>query len=316
MNSFALDRVAPGGRAIRLGEGPSLSVVVASFRERPLVDACLASLLPQCRALGAETIVARACSDPVEIAEMEAAYPSVRFVRAPADATIPQLRAAGMAAAGGDIVALTEDHCVVAPDWVPQLLRAHAGDADIVGGSMDNAQRRRAVDWAAYFAEYGFFAERAEQPGQRPMLTGANVAYSRRVVDDVVAWAREGEWENVAHDRLWARGSTLQFLRTAAVYQNRSHRFLDFCRDRFVHGLDYARRRLVGEGGLRRWLYLPGTAVLPLLLTMRVGRAIGSDQRGPFLRALPLTFAFLAAWSAGEAVGYWLGASGPRTGDG
>jgi glycosyltransferase involved in cell wall biosynthesis len=299
-------RASSGDRPLRLGDAPTVSVVVASFRERRLLDACLASLLPQCSAHRAEVVVARVC--PVaEFRELERTYPEVLFVPAPDGSSVPYLRSLGLAAADGDIVALTEDHCVVADDWVAQLANAQTRGADVVGGAMDNAQRERAIDWAAYFAEYGFFAEQGGGGAGSPLLTGANVAYSRRVVGDVIAWARDGEWENVAHARLAGRGSTLQFLRTAAVYQNKNYRFWDFCRDRFVHGRDYARKRLADEGTARRWLYAPGTAVLPLLLLWRVSRAIAPRHRRAFLRALPFTLGFLTAWSVGEAAGYLKG---------
>ena len=290
---------------------PTISVVVASCRERRLLDACLRSLLPQCHEHGSEIIVARACNEG-ETSDLRAAYSSVRFAPAPVDSTIPFLRAAGMAAAKGKLVLLTEDHCVVARDWITQLVRAQQQGADVVGGAMDNAQRERVVDWAAYFSEYGFFAENGGSQPTGPLLTAANVAYSRRVVDDVIARARQGEWENVVHEHLTARGRTLQFLRTAAVSQNKNYLFWDFCRDRFVHGRDYARRRLV-DHTFRRWLYFPGSLVLPVVLTVRVARAVGRRHRWPFLRALPVTFAFLTAWAAGEAVGYWYGPAQPGT---
>jgi hypothetical protein len=166
------------------------------------------------------------------------------------------------------------------------------------------------VDWAAYFAEYGFVAPpTAQGAGSKaaaaaPLLTGANVAYKRRVVADVVAWAQQGQWETVAHDRLRARGSEFRFARTAAIYQNESHRIGDFCADRFRHGRDYARRRLAEESGARRWLLLAGSPLLPFVLTWRVARATGRSRPGTFARALPATFLFLACWSLGEAVGY------------
>jgi hypothetical protein len=80
-------------------------------------------------------------------------------------------------------------------------------------------------------------------------LTGANVAYHRSIVGDVIAWASAGEWENVAHERLRARGSSLHFVESAPVFQNKSYEFWDFCvRTRYQHGRDYARTRLVEEG--------------------------------------------------------------------
>ncbi|CAN5723412.1 hypothetical protein BH23GEM3_BH23GEM3_09990 [soil metagenome] len=304
--------LSPAARGVRLGSTPTVSVVVASCRERPLLDACLASLLPQCRRHATELIVARAAD---EVRPLEGEYPEVSFTPAPAGATIPHLRAAGMAAATGDIVMLTEDHCVVAEDWLDRMLASYREDTDVAGGSMDNGQRERATDWAAYFSEYGFFLE-STGTSQEPSITGANVAYSRRVIGDVVALAAAGEWENIIHERLARAGHAFQFLRTAAVYQNQNHRFRKFCRDRFVHGRDFARRRLAEEGENRRWLYLPGTAILPGILLVRVGRIAMRRHRLAFLRALPLTMTFFAAWSVGEAVGYWRGPSKPGDRDG
>ncbi len=305
--SGSRERLAPGVTTARLSSGPEISVVIASCRSRELLDASIGSLLPQCEAHRAELVVARA-ADEREIEALRAAYPNVYFVTCSRESTIPHLRSAGMAATSGDIVALTEDHCIAAPDWLDQLTTARKGGSDVMGGAMDNAQRRRAVDWGAFFSEYGFFAENSPaNSGPMPLLTGANVAYSRAVIDDVVQWAREGDWENVAHARLGARGSSLQFVRTAAVYQNQNYSLSAFCRDRYEHGRDYARRRLEEETTRSRIIYLVGSAILPFLLTARVARAVGSRHRGPFVRALPFTFTFLSAWSVGEIVGYWLG---------
>lgn len=298
--------IPPGKRGIRLSDKPTISVVVASFRERRLLKACLDSLADQCRERDAAIIVARA-SSPSDTAALRAEYPGVQFVDAPPSSSIPALRAIGMAAAGGDIVALTEDHCIVSPDWIAQLVSACGRRSDVVGGSVGNAQCQRAVDWAAYFSEYGFFAEGAVNSAATPLLTGANVAYSRRVVGDVIELARRGEWENAVHARLSGAGSSLEFLKTAAVYQNHNYRVGEFCRDRYTHGYDYARRRLVDEAKGRRWLLLTGSVALPILLMLRIARAAAPSRMFTFLRALPVTLVFLSAWSLGEAVGYWRG---------
>jgi len=296
-------------RGPRRGNAPTVSVVVASNRDKALLHACLGSLLAQCQRLNAELLVARA-GTPADVATLAKTYASVRFVTAAADASIPQLRAIGMAQASGDVVALTEDHCIADANWVEALTHSAHSDADVVGGGMDNARRTRAVDWAAYFAEYGFFApDRPERTGGTPLLTGANIAYKRHVIADVICWAKEGEWENVAHSRLVARGSMLRFARTAAIYQNQTYSLTAFCADRYHHGRDFARKRLVEEPGARRWLLLAVSPLLPPLLTWRVARASARTRWRTFLRALPATFVFLTAWSVGEAVGYLRGPS-------
>ena len=283
---------------------PAVSVVVASNRSAALLGACLNSLVPQCARLGAELVVARS-GEPLDVAGLSRGYTGLKVVAMEADATIPQLRGAGMAMATGDIVALTEDNCVADPHWIDMLVGGAREGVDVVGGGMDNAQRERAVDWAAYFAEYGFFSGTRRAPdGATPLLTAANVAYTRRVVDDVVDWARSGEWENVVHDRLLGRGSVMRFVGTAAVYQNTNTRFWDFCRDRYEHGHAFARRRLAENPESSRIALLAGSPLLPMLLTARVARAAASTRWGAFMRALPATFAFLTAWSVGEAVGY------------
>lgn len=310
MNSSALHDIEVPMRdqpRIRPGAKPTISVVIASNRAPELLDACLASLVGQCRRAKAELIVARAGDTP-GIATLAHLNPPIRLIAAPANTSIPQLRGAGMAVATGDIVALTEDHCIADPHWIETLLRGAADGADVIGGGMDNARRDRAVDWGAYFAEYGFFSTtRPPNANTAALLTGANVAYSRRVLDHVVEWARSGEWENVAHQRLLGAGRVLRFIGAAAVRQNKSYRFWEFCTDRFEHGRDYARKRLAEEKGARRWMLFMSVPLLPFVLTSRVARAAASTRWPAFLRALPATFAFLSAWSLGEAVGYWRG---------
>lgn len=303
-------------RARKPLESPTVSVIVASNRSRALLNSCLASLRLQCSRSSAELIVARA-GTAAELQELRAAMPDVRFVAAPLTANIPELRGLGMAESTGDVVALTEDHCIADEAWVETLLQHAQDPADVIGGGMGNAQRERAVDWAAYFSEYGFFAETRPEPaiGAPPLITGANVAYKRRVVQDVLEWARQGEWENVAHNRLTANGSALRFIRTAAVYQNKNYQFTEFCVDRYQHGRDFARKRLREERGSRRWLLLCASPLLPPILAWRVAKAAAPTRWTIFLRALPATFAFLTAWSFGEAIGYLRGSEAARPSD-
>ena len=296
-------RSSDGTGRLRSLAVPHVSVVVASNRSRALLDDCLAAMLGQYERARAELIVARD-DDAEGLRAIAKAYPSIRLVPAKRGASIPELRGAGMREATGDIVMLTEDHCVPGPRWVEELCLGVDNVAEIAGGGMDNAQRTRAIDWAAYFSEYGLFATTRSDTDGPIQLTGANVAYRRSIVDDVVAWASAGEWENVAHERLRARGSSMHFVESAPVYQNKTYEFWDFCRDRYEHGRDYARTRLVEERGARRWLLTAITPLLPVLIVSRVARAAAPTRWGAFLKALPVTLAFVTAWSVGEAVGY------------
>ena len=284
----------------------SVSVAVASFRERRLLDACLESLVEQSERAGASIVVARD-GDEQETEQLERDWPGVTFVRAERGASVPFLRGLALGHSPGDFALLTEDHCIAAPDWIERLLAARA-HGDVVGGSMDNRQTARALDWGAYFAEYGFFGAGAGHGSLLP--TAANVAYTRDAAAKVSEWCSAGLWENVAHARLLEQGARWRFEPAATVYQNKNYRFAAFCRDRFEHGLSYARRRVVDEGAAKRWSCLATSPLLPFLLTMRVARACWARHARPFVRALPFTFTFLAAWSLGEAAGYLTGSGG------
>ncbi len=287
-----------------LAQAPSLSVVVASRRERSLLVSTISSLRSQCHRLGADLIVAReeAYGD---LEDLRRQFPDVHFIAAPLGSSIPVVRGIGLAAARGQLVAVTEDHCVADERWLEELT-AHAGpDADVVGGAMDNAQRRRAIEWGAFFSEYGLYSSiRDRQPGDASQLTAANIMYSRHVIADVATWAQAGEWENVVHDRLAARGARMRYVPSATMRQNQTYTFFGFTNDRFKHGYAYARKRVAGRPFHTRVSLALATPVLPFLFLVRIARAAAPSRVRAFVRALPLTAAFLTAWAAGEAVGY------------
>lgn len=265
----------------------------------------VAALLPQCRALGGELIVARADSRLGNQPDSPLP-PGCRLVRCPPTATIPEIRGAGLAAATGDWVALTEDNCVATPDWLARLQGGFDAETQVVGGTMGNARPQRAIDSGAAFAEYGFFGAFpvASRPGSIPLVTGANVAYHHNVVATVAAWALAGDWEDVIHHRLASRGVRLGVVRDAVVLQNLSYQFSAFCRDRYEHGRDYARVRSSGHTVLRRLVSAATTPLLPPVLAARIWRSAGRAAPASYLRALPWTLAFLTAWATGEAIGY------------
>jgi hypothetical protein len=294
------DTLAPG----------SVSVVIASPREPALAHACLRSVLPQAQALGAPVILARA-GDAAAVAaglgERDRDVPetvTIVPVDAPPGASLPEIRGAGLAAARTPYAALIEDHCVAAPGWLEALCAsAAATSAAFVGGRMGNAQTAGAVDWAAYFAEYGFFMGTA-RAGGTPLATGANVLYGPRALPLAAGWARDGLWEDVIHARLAAAGCDLTVTPAAVMLQNQRYAVGAFCLDRYRHGLAYARVRLREQQGAGRWMRALTAPLLPVLLASRLRANVRPDERAAFRRALPLTLMFLSAWSAGEMMGY------------
>jgi len=160
---------APAGRRI--------SVVLTTTRPWPEAAGALRSVYAQAVAHDGEVILADATGLALPARhEMR----ELRHLVLP-NANVFRLRSAGLAAARGAVVALTEDHCTVAPDWVVAVLRAHAEHptAGVIGGAVLNGARERLVDWANFFV-----SNEASLPPMRvragPDITGqANVSYKR-----------------------------------------------------------------------------------------------------------------------------------------
>jgi len=283
------------------------SIVIASNRDRALLGRCLEALQSQAVTHHAEVLVARA-GLAADAESLSARFPAVRFVAAEAGAAIPRLRGLGLAAATGDPVLLTEDHCVPAADWVARILPAATAGVMVIGGGMATAPAGRPLDRAAYLADYGLFSHsRPWDPESSGLITAANVAYARPVVRDVAEWYLKGQWENVAHDRLRARGATFRFVPEARVVHDQRYRFRTFWWDRFSHGYDYARARLTEAPNAHRWIRCVGAPLLGPVLLWRIARAAFRENRVGFLLALPYTVGFLSGWATGEAVGYFRG---------
>jgi hypothetical protein len=155
---------------------PELSVIVPTVKPWPRTRGALRALEAQARATHSEIIVADGHGAGIP-SDLEAPFVPLRIP----GADVFELRAAGCAAARGDVVALLEDHLTVAPDWCLRVIKAfdehpHAGG--IVGVADNGAPKLldRAsflLTWAPFLAPLGTVPlDRCPPPGV--------VAYRRR----------------------------------------------------------------------------------------------------------------------------------------
>jgi hypothetical protein len=89
------------------------------------------------------------------------------------------LAAPGGEEAGGDLVAIIEEHCFAAPEWLPRAIEAHVGgDYGVVGGPMLDYNFKRLRDWVVYLYEYSdYFPPWQEADYYGP--GSAHIAYFR-----------------------------------------------------------------------------------------------------------------------------------------
>jgi hypothetical protein len=104
-----------------LGE-PPLSVVVASVNGFPYLGECMDTLRRHCPE--AEVIVAD-WTDEDTRTRLREGCPWVRLISFDQPMSVPELRAAGIAAARAPYVAVIEDHCLVRHGWAERILAAH-----------------------------------------------------------------------------------------------------------------------------------------------------------------------------------------------
>lgn len=283
---------------------PEISVVVASVNGFPYVGRCLDALAE--RAPGVEVIVADS-TDPETQRRLQEGWPAVRLLTFDEPQTIPELRAAGVFAAGAPFVALIEDHTRVTERWADAAIAAHRAGHAVVGGPIRNVATRRVRDWAAFFCEYSAFMEPLSE-GDTNDLTGMNVSYDRAAIAAIEDLLREGRWETWLHPRLRERGFRLHCAPEMVLEHDKDFGLGEFLSQRWHYSRSYAGMRN-SSLGRRRFLYALGTPVLPPVLYWRMARNVFGRHRlrREFLLATPLILAYTVTWAAGEAVGYVFG---------
>lgn len=291
---------------------PTLSVIIASVNGLPMIEDCLASLAAQQGNVHAEVIVMDvAGEETVNVVREE--FPWVQLVTFGERRTIPQLRAAGLQHAAGEIIAIIEDHCVADPHWYEEIVNAHRAHPEYiaVGGPVENGSRHRLVDWAVFFCEYSTFMMPLPR-GRAEDIPGNNAAYKRRAFQGLShpeETLTSGFWESTLHRELRARGDQFFLEPAMVVYHKKHFGFWYFLGQRYHYSRYYAGRLVSGASLPRRVLRSAAALALPLLLLSRIARRIVKKKRHlrELLLTSPLLVIFTGAWAIGEMVGGMFG---------
>lgn len=283
---------------------PEVTVAVIGICGAEHIERCLGALARQRQAPPFSIVVV---SDPRlgALAELVAAHPHVRFVRHRDQRTPLDLASRAMREASGEIVLLTEDHCVPPADWVSRLASAVTPGRGAVGGGVETDSRTDAVSWAFYYVDF-FRYQGVRHEGPAPSLTVCNAAYRRDQLEAIrPVW--EGSFhETVVHEALRRRFGALWLLGDAPVRMQRTVRFRDAVRERYSFGRLFGCTRLDDLAADRRLFYALLAPGLPALLLGRmvVRAARRRETARAFLRSSPVLVALVVAWSWGEWLGY------------
>lgn len=215
-------------------------------------------------------------------------------------------RAAGLAAARGELVAMVEDRGVPRPDWARTCSDLHARLPHLViGGAVENA-RDRVLNWAVYFCDFGRHHLPLDE-GPARWVSDIDVCYKRAALERTRELWRERYHETTVHWALARDGVTLWLHPALVVEQHRDGlRLGSLLAERVAWARLYAYTR-VKEAGLGARLALALLSpLLPLVLLARHTRVQARKPAtfGRFVRATPVIFVLLVAWSFGEMLGY------------
>jgi hypothetical protein len=281
-----------------------LSVVIATTKPWPEVRACLDSLRDQARETGAEVIVVDGNGRGLP-EDLTDSYPQVtRLVRE--GASVFYLRAVGIAAASGDIIAITEDHCRVAPDWCEEIIRAHEEhpEAAAIGGAVENAATSSLIDWANFALVFSPFMPPIRNGESDVIALQANISYKSRVIPDDMGPL--GMMEMLFNRALRERGEKLVADGRILVHHDQSHGWAGTFASHFHNGRSIAGFRLQQMGGLDRLARIGSTVIIPPFLLYRTLRNVHGKGRldDGILASVPLIVPLVFCHAAGELIGY------------
>ena len=292
---------------------PEFSIVIGlvSTEDADRILETLTELRRQTPARSYEVLIGDRRQDAVS-ARIRSEFPEALVISAPADTALPALRTMALERARGELVIVTEDHCVPPRDWLDSMARAFdaapPGTA-AVGGCVENGVTERALDWATFLCEYSFFLPPVAE-GATPVLPGMNVAYRRAALAGIDRdRLTSGFWETTVHPQLQRQGRVLYSSNRIRLFHCKRFSLRLFCAQRFLYSRYYAALRFGRGEGLRRTAALVLTPALPVVLLARMMRQC-RQKRLParvLVGALPALALFVLIWAVGEMVGYAFG---------
>lgn len=215
------------------------------------------------------------------------------------------IRAHGLKAATGRIVALLEDHALAAPGWARAVVNAHEGPEAGIGGSVEN-MADNALNWAVYFCDFCRYQNPVPK-GPTDFASDANTSYKREDLFSIQPVWEESFREVVVNGALREAGKSVVLDPSIVAYQNRRNlTFGQALKERFVWGRSFAATRNRSLSGAKRAVYALASPILPFLLYLRffrITKARGQNL-GALMRSTPLILLLLLTWSVGEATGY------------
>ncbi len=141
------------------GSVPALSVVVPTTSTWDAIEPVVRQLLTSLNPIDGELVLASGVGEPPAI---PSGLDRIRILHL-AGADVFALRAAGIAAAQGTIIAVTEDHCQLPDDWCTRIRDQFTADPalEVLGGAVVNGSEASVMDRANFCMTFARLSPRA-----------------------------------------------------------------------------------------------------------------------------------------------------------
>lgn len=285
-----------------------VSVVIASIVGAPFIDDCLESIERQVKNLGAEVIVV-ACGAAWYAERIARKFRWVRVIHRAGRETVPDLRRRGVEEAAGELVAVIEEHCLAAPDWLDRAIEAYSrGEYGVVGGPVVDRGYARLRDWVVYFIEYNSYLP-PWRSGEWRDLGSANIAYSKELLLKHREHLTGGYWEAGLHPQLVAEGVKFRPAPDMKVHHRGPFNYGYYLGQRYWFSRAFAGRRSRDLSGAKKLAYVIASPLVPFLLLARMAKRVRERNchLDKFVKALPLVIPALFVYVCGETMGYLAG---------
>lgn len=284
-----------------MGDPPQLSVVIATVSPWPTLQSCLESLSGQVQELDVELIIVDGHGQALPADTIELPLMHISEI----GASVYRLRAIGIKKARGKIVALTEDHCVVSPDWCEQIVSVHGKfpDRDLISGVIENGAIDNNLDWVHFLISKGPFMRPIRQSDSRLIAGEANISFKRHVLPANLSES------DVSFSRLLHKNKGSLLCDSVVVWHVQSLGFKETCLIHFHNGkciAGYGKPSLSRKQLIARMAYctvLPGILIARTVVTvLRKGR-----NRLTVAAGFHFLIVFAICHSFGEFLGYLSG---------
>jgi SAM-dependent methyltransferase/glycosyltransferase involved in cell wall biosynthesis len=288
-------------------EPPLVSVIIPCVNGLPGIGDCLQCLIDQEGAQPLDIVVVDRCGESTR-AVIRSRFPQVSILAVNGSASIPAMRALGIAHAKGDKVAIIEDHCMAQRGWLRAIERAHRAGYQAVGGTVENGNQERLVDQAVFLCEYAPFMSPVAS-GRVQAIPGNNAAYDRALFEQLQPELRGEFWESFWHDRMKELGVEFYSDPEMVIVHDKHFGYCYFLRQRYLYSRSFAGARLKGSPWWKKVAYTCATPLLPPLLLGRLAATVARKRHHAkqFICSLPLLLTFVVAWAIGEGAGAVLG---------